>query len=225
MDNLRRKAWNDLVARVFMTRAVVLFVAAGTLAYREAWVFLALGTVGEGATNAYLLRHDKELLRRRLSSASDEVTPVQRKVQKFTAVTFSGTLVSSGLDHRFHWSHIPSAVILAGDLLVVCGLVIIWAAFRANTFASAIITVEERQTVVAAGPYALVRHPMYTGLVVMMLGVGPALGSWWGLVGAVAFASGVVVRLLDEERFLAGNLVGYTDYRAKVRHRLAPLVW
>ncbi len=150
---------------------------------------------------------------------------MQRKVHKFMGLTFAGTLVISGLDHRFHWSHIPSAVILAGDLLVAGALAIIWAAFRANTFAATIVTVEEQQTVVAAGPYAWVRHPMYTGLLLMMVGVGPALGSWWGLVGTAVFTAATVVRLLDEERFLSSNLIGYPDYVAKVRHRLAPLVW
>ena len=155
---------------------------------------LAVGFVGEGVTSAYLWRRDPELLRRRLIARTEEKTPFQKTMQWAAGLTFTITLVISALDHRYGWSHVPPAANVFGDLLFAGGLAIIWSAFRANTYAAAVVIVEQAQTVVSAGPYAVVRHPMYTGLLVMTAGAAPALGSWLGLVGAVVFASVLVVR-------------------------------
>jgi protein-S-isoprenylcysteine O-methyltransferase Ste14 len=225
MDDLRSKAWTRLVGRVALTRAAVLFSAAGTLAYRQAWVLLALGFVGDGATTEYLCRRDPELLRRRLTPATAETTALQRGAQQAAVLSVLVTLVISAFDDRRHWSHLSSVAIWIGCLMFVAGLTVIWLAFRSNPYASTVVTVERTQTVASSGPYALVRHPMYTGMLLMVTGMAPALGSWWGLIGAVALGLTVVVRLQDEERCLTSNLAGYADYRAKVRHRLVPLVW
>jgi protein-S-isoprenylcysteine O-methyltransferase Ste14 len=90
---------------------------------------------------------------------------------------------------------------------------------------SGIIEVAPEQQVIAPGPYAIVRHPMYLGSLVMVLGIPLGLGSLWGLFAIVLLAAVIVLRLLDEERFLAQNLAGYAEYTKKVHYRLAPLVW
>ena len=226
MNELRRKAYLNLVLRVISIRAGVLFLAAWSLDYWQAWVFLAVNIVGEMATTTYLARHDPELLRRRMNYRVDaEPRGNQQQMMQVAQLAFVCAFALSGLDHRWHWSHIPAAVSVLGDVAVAGGLAIVWLAFRANTFAAAIVDVEAEQRVVSNGPYALVRHPMYTGLIVMMAGMGPALGSWWGLPAVAVATAGFVARLLDEEQFLAKNLAGYDAYRERVRHRLAPLVW
>ncbi|HEX3829433.1 MAG TPA: isoprenylcysteine carboxylmethyltransferase family protein [Sporichthyaceae bacterium] len=225
MDDIRKRAYTLLVVRVAVTRALVLFAAAGTFAYRQAWMLLALGLIGDGATTGYLVRRDPELLHRRLTPATAETTSLQKGAQHMARVSVLATLGISGLDRRRHWSHLSPVAMFVGCLLFAAGLTIIWLAFRANTYASTVVTVEQTQVVASTGPYALVRHPMYTGMLLMVGGMAPALGSWWGLIGALGFGLTVVVRLQDEERFLTSNLLGYADYRAKVRHRLAPLVW
>jgi protein-S-isoprenylcysteine O-methyltransferase Ste14 len=129
------------------------------------------------------------------------------------------------LDNDFGWSHVPVFVVLLGDLLVAAGLVLVLLVFRVNSFAAATVNVETEQTVISTGPYALVRHPMYSGGLLLFLGVPLALGSWWGLVLFPPILVLIIWRLKNEERYLSNHLPGYRDYCAKVTHRLIPSIW
>ena len=120
---------------------------------------------------------------------------------------------------------LPSSVALAGDVLVALGFLAVAFVFRENSFSSATIELASNQKVISSGPYAWVRHPMYAGGLVMLLGIPVALGSWWGLAVAIAIIPALIWRLIDEERFLGHNLPGYAEYRHKVRYRLIPLLW
>jgi protein-S-isoprenylcysteine O-methyltransferase Ste14 len=120
---------------------------------------------------------------------------------------------------------VPPYIAVAGDVLVVLGLLIVFFVFKENTFTSAIIEVGTEQKVISTGPYALVRHPMYIGGLVMLLGVPLALGSWWGLFTIIPITIVIVWRLLDEEKFLIKTLSDYSEYRNKVRYRLVPFIW
>jgi protein-S-isoprenylcysteine O-methyltransferase Ste14 len=112
-----------------------------------------------------------------------------------------------------------------GDALFVLGFGFIDRVYRENTFTSATIEVSEGQRVIATGPYAVVRHPMYASAMLYLLGTPLALGSYWGLLGLALMIPFLLWRLLDEERSLARELPGYTDYQARVRYRLVPLLW
>jgi protein-S-isoprenylcysteine O-methyltransferase Ste14 len=120
---------------------------------------------------------------------------------------------------------LPLSGVIAGHGLVALGFLIVFFVFRENSFASGVIEVNAEQKVVATGPYAMVRHPMYSGALIMMLGVPLALGSRWGLFLIIPIALAIVWRLLDEEAFLAKKLPGYTEYQKKVRYRLVPGIW
>jgi len=115
--------------------------------------------------------------------------------------------------------------VFAGNALVLLGLLIIFFVFRENTFTAQTVEVEVGQKVISSGPYAFVRHPMYVGGLVFMLGIPPALGSWWGLAMVALFAPILAWRILGEERVLAMDLPGYAEYRNKVKYRLVPFVW
>lgn len=119
----------------------------------------------------------------------------------------------------------PVWITLAGDMLVIVGLLIVFLAFRENSFASATIEVYALQKIISTGPYSLVRHPMYTGALVMLAGTPLALGSWWGLIPVIAVMLVIGWRLLEEETFLAKNLPAYSSYRERVKYRLIPLIW
>lgn len=142
-----------------------------------------------------------------------------------TLATFAAMPVLSALDHRFGWSAVPASVVILGEALIVLSYVGFYVVFRENTYGAATVQVAEGQTVISTGPYAVVRHPMYSGALLMMLGMPLALGSWRGLLMIVPAIAGIVARLLDEERFLATNLEGYSDYMRKVHYRLVPHVW
>ena len=135
------------------------------------------------------------------------------------------TYVISPLDHRFGWSTVPAWLTLAADAIVALGFYGFFLTFRQNAFAAATVKVESEQRVISTGLYAVVRHPMYASAVPLFLVTPLALGSWWGLVPAALLLATLVWRLLDEERYLARNLPGYTDYQNRVRTRLVPGIW
>lgn len=211
---------------LFAVLAAALFGPAGSFDDWQAWVFLAVFATASAAVTVDLARRDPALLARRVHAGPGaEPTPRQKWIQGLASLAFLAVFVVAGFDHREGWSHVPVAAVVAGDALVVLGMFVVFRVFRANTFTSAVIEVGRDQQLVSTGPYAVVRHPMYAGALVMMIGVPIALGSWWGLVPVAAMVAVIVARLLDEEALLATQLPGYAEYRHRVKHRLVPRVW
>lgn len=222
---VRLRAFAGLVF-LLAVMATALFAGAGTLDYSAAWVFLGVFGTAVTAITVDLARRDPALLERRVQAGPvAEGTPLQKLIQSFASLAFLAVFALAALDRRHGWSRLPGVVVIAGDALVVAGLFIVFRVFRANTFTSATIEVASEQKVVSTGPYAVVRHPMYAGALVFMLGVPLALGSAWALSGVLALALVIVWRLLAEERYLARELSGYSEYRQRVRYRLVPHVW
>ena len=154
-----------------------------------------------------------------------EKRPAQRLIMLGTSLGFIALLVVPALDHRFGLSAVPLGVVVAGHVLVAIGFALIVRVYRENTFSSATVEVAENQTVISTGPYAIVRHPMYASALLYLVGMPLALGSYWGLVPLAAMMPFLIWRLLDEERLLAKDLAGYTEYQKRVRHRLVPFLW
>jgi protein-S-isoprenylcysteine O-methyltransferase Ste14 len=172
------------------------------------------------------MRRDPALLERRMSGGpTAEKRAAQKLIMLFVSVAFVALLVVPALDRRFGWSSVPPVVVFFGDLLVAAGFCVIFLVYRENTYTSATIEVAEGQKVVSTGPYALVRHPMYAGGSLYLAATSLALGSYWGLLAFAAMLPFLIWRLLDEERFLARDLPGYSEYQKKVRRRLVPFVW
>jgi protein-S-isoprenylcysteine O-methyltransferase Ste14 len=225
MSTLHRKAFGSLLL-LFLAMAALLFVAAGSLDYWQAWTFLAVYFASSLALTLYLMKEDPMLLQRRMRGGpTAEKEPVQKIIMFFTSLGFIGLLVLPALDHRLAWSHMSPNAALAGEALVAIGWFAIFLVFKENTFTSATIELAPDQRVISTGPYALVRHPMYAGALVMLAGIPIALGSWWGLLVIVAIMPALIWRLIDEEKFLASNLPGYVEYQNRVRYRLIPAVW
>jgi protein-S-isoprenylcysteine O-methyltransferase Ste14 len=224
---------NSLVLRAFaglcglaVSLVLATFLPAWTIHYWQGWLCLASFFLPALAVTLYLMKSDLELLERRLKAGSRaEKESSQKRIQSFTRVFFLLLFVIPALDHRLGWSHVPLLASIAGDILIMAGFVIIFVVFRENTYTSGIIEVAEGQRVISSGPYAIVRHPMYSGAVAMMCGIPPALGSWWGLLLLVPMTGALIWRLREEEKFLAANLPGYCDYLRRVRSRLLPGIW
>jgi protein-S-isoprenylcysteine O-methyltransferase Ste14 len=225
MDTLSKKAFAGLL-RFVLVLAVILFLSAWTLRYWQGWIFLTVFSISCLLVTLDVRKRDPKLLERRLKSGpAAEKRPEQKIIQLVTFITFFALFLFPAIDYRFGWSTVSPYVVILGNVLVVIGFFIIAIVFRENTFTSAIVEVAANQTVISTGPYALVRHPMYLGAVVMLLGVPLALGSLWGLLLVIPVTLAIAWRLLDEEKFLAANLAGYSNYRNKVRYRLMPFVW
>jgi protein-S-isoprenylcysteine O-methyltransferase Ste14 len=224
---------NQLVIRAFagllfllIVMAIIIFVPAWTLDYRQAWIFLVVFFVPPLLITIYLMKHDPKLLERRTTAGPGaEQERIQNIIQALAGLAFIAIFIVSALDHRFGWSTVPAYVTALGDVLVIFGFYLVFLVFKENTFASGTIEVVAEQRVISTGPYALVRHPMYIGALVMLAGVPLALGSWWGLLAIIPMTLVLILRLLDEEKFLAKNLAGYSDYQSKVRYHLFPLIW
>jgi protein-S-isoprenylcysteine O-methyltransferase Ste14 len=225
MTNLDKKALGGLLL-LFLAMAALLFIPPWTFDYWQAWAFLAVYFASAAAITLYLMKKDPKLLQRRMSGGpTAEKEPAQKIIMSLTSLGFIGLLAVPALDHRFGWSHMPPYAVLTGDLLVLLGWLAVFFVFRENTFSSAIIELAPDQKVISTGPYAQVRHPMYAGGLVMLVGIPMALGSWWGMLIIVAIIPALIWRLLDEEKFLASNLPGYPAYQGSVRYRLIPWVW
>jgi protein-S-isoprenylcysteine O-methyltransferase Ste14 len=179
--------------------AVLLFWPAGTLNYWQAWVFIAVFIVTALVPSSHFAVKDPAAL--------------------------LAVLVVSALDHRFGWSHVTVPVIVVGNILVAVGLGVAQLVIVQNSYAGATITVEADQKVVSTGLYGVVRHPMYAGTLIMMIGTPPALDSYWGLLAVVLILPVLAARIDDEEKMLRQELDGYDEYTQKVHYRLVPGVW
>jgi len=203
-----------------------LFLPAWTLNYWQAWVFILVFLTAVNAIGVYLSVKDPALLERRkqVGPAAEQST-AQKINMSIALLSIMGMLVFCALDYRFGWSPVPAAVSLLGDGLVALGLWMNLLVFKANSFGGSTVQTFDAQQVITTGPYALVRHPMYAGVLVMMTGVPLALGSAFGLAILVLVIPGLVWRILDEEKLLTRDLPGYAEYARKVRYRLVPYLW
>jgi len=202
---------------------LLLFLPAGTFDFWQVYVYFGvILTLALGAM-AYFLKHDPELLERRLRTREKQGTQ-QAVVFSLLIVVVLG-IVMPGLDRRFGWSEVPTVVVLLADAVVAASYLFTALVMKTNSYASRIVEVEEDQRLVRTGPYAVVRHPMYASAAVMFFATPIALGSWWGLLPMAVVPMILVPRILNEEKVLRGGLEGYNDYCDEVRWRILPLVW
>jgi protein-S-isoprenylcysteine O-methyltransferase Ste14 len=214
------------LAFLLIVLGAVLFISAGTLDYWQAWVYLAVFGICTLFVTLFLIRNDPRLLASRVQAGPvAETQRSQQIIQALASLFFIGIFILSGLDIRFGWSNVPPFVSIVSDILVALGLFFVFLVFRENSFTSATVEVQDSQKVISTGPYSLVRHPMYAGAAVLLFFTPPALGSWVAIPLALGVMVVIIARLLDEEKFLAKNLNGYTAYREKVRFRLIPYIW
>ena len=222
--SLLKLVW--IMARRVLFFCVALFLPAWSFDYWQAWLFLAAFFMPEALLVAYLYRNDRPLLARRLKAGSAAETRFRQKIIMLLAIVFWGSIIlTTGFDHRFHWSHVPAWLVCLADVANLAGFYLTYRVFRENSFAAATVRVDDGQKVIATGPYAVVRHPMYSAAVLMNLCLPVALGSWWGVPFSALNVCLIVVRLLDEEKMLRQDLPGYSEYCGKVRYRLIPQVW
>ena len=205
---------------------LVLFVPAWTLNYWQAWIYWLVFVVCVTAISVYFIKKDPKLIEKRVKAGPGAETEiVQKVIQTLAAIFFILLLLTPSLDHHFQWSNVPAYVSIVSYVFVVLGLLIVFLVFKANSFASATIEVGSEQKVISTGAYGVVRHPMYSGALLMLLFTPLALGSFWGLLAFPPILVAIAVRLKEEEKFLSKNLAGYAEYCQKVKYRLIPYVW
>lgn len=225
-DNDYRKLRNRLIARIFLVTialGLILFISAGSIRYWEAWVYGAVLFIPIVGACGYLLRKNPELLEQRMKMGEKE--RAQRLFIKLILPVFFVTIIIPGLDHRFKWSYVPTAVVILADVICFLGYLLFIAVLKENEYASRIVEVVNGQKIISTGSYAVIRHPMYLAVLVMC-GCGPiALGSWWALLAVIPLPALFAFRILNEEKILLKDLAGYDEYMRKVKYRLIPFVW
>ncbi len=222
----KRKVMRQAAIRfglLFPVLGTIFFLSAGTFRYLEAWIYIALLGVPMLFVVTDFARNHPDLLERRMKTKETERP--QKIVVAATAVLFLAGFILPGLDRRFGWSMVPMALIGLADMIVLAAyLFVVWV-LKTNAYAARVVQVEAKQKVIATGPYAFVRHPMYAGVIVMYLFTPLALGSYWALIPFALSNLFLVPRILNEEKVLAAELEGYKAYMGKVRFRLIPGVW
>jgi protein-S-isoprenylcysteine O-methyltransferase Ste14 len=214
---------------VMVAVGLVLFLAAGTLAWPAAWVFLVVYAVFSWVLSLWLRRYDPALLSERMHGIGK---PGQKAWDKvflgLMGLGFFGWLAVMGLDAvRFRWSHLPGWLQGVGLILLLGSFGFFYLTCRENPYLSPAVRIqrERGQTVVSTGLYRYVRHPMYSGFILFSIGTALLLGSGYGVLGALVLIVMLAWRAVREERVLLNELPGYRDYMARVRYRFIPFVW
>lgn len=211
---------------LMLVLALALFLSAGSLAFWQAWVYLAVFALCTILITGYLAKNDPRLLAGRVQAGPVAETQRSQKIlQSLASVFFILLFVVPGLDYRYGWSRVPPVLSLLADAVVTVGFFIVFLVFRENSYTSATVEVTQGQQVVTTGPYSIVRHPMYAGATLLLLATPIALGSWVAVPFCLPMILVIVARLREEEKFLSVSLEGYKEYCARVRHRLIPSVW
>lgn len=200
-----------------------IFLPAGTLNYWEGWAYTCVLAIPMFLFGAYLFKHDPKLLERRMRVK--EKQKEQKLVIKLSILFIPLAYILPGFDKRFGWSKVPIILEIAALVFVLIGYLMTMKVLKANTYASRIVEVEEGQKVISTGPYALVRHPMYSSIIILYLFSPIALGSYWAVIPTVLYLLTLVLRIYGEEKVLLKNLEGYGEYTQKVKYRLIPGIW
>jgi protein-S-isoprenylcysteine O-methyltransferase Ste14 len=222
MDAITKKALLLFFA-AFAVLVVMFFVPAGTVDYWQAWVYLAIVFMPAASVVGYFLKNDPAFLERRFKTKEKEAK--QRSVVAFSLILFLVGFLIPGLDRRYGWSSVPSELVIAADAIVLLSYIWVFLVFKENSFAGRTIEVVKGQKVISTGPYAIVRHPMYIGVMLMYVLTPIALGSYWAMPPFLLVVPLLIYRILNEEEVLRRELPGYKEYCLKTRYRIIPFVW
>ena len=203
--------------------ALLLFLPAGTFDYMGAWLFIGLLFVPMLILGAVLFARAPKLLEKRLSAKEKEST--QKGVVAVSGLLFVAGFVVAGLDVRYSWTTVPVWVTILASAVLLISYGAYAEVMRENAYLSRTIEVQDGQKVIDTGLYGIVRHPMYAATVGLFLAIPVVLGSWWSLLCFAPYPFILAVRIGNEEKILARDLPGYTDYQKRVKYRMIPFVW
>lgn len=202
---------------------LLIFLPAGTFGYTYGWLFVGLLFIPMLIAGFVMFRKSPEFLKKRLDAK--EKQGKQKGVVALSGLMFTAGFVVAGLDFRFSWSAVPTWVVIVASVLFLIAYALYAEVMRENAYLSRAIKVEQGQTVVDTGLYGIVRHPMYAVTILLFLMIPLVLSSWYALIAFAFYPAVIVVRLKDEEELLTKELLGYAEYKQKVKYRIIPFVW
>lgn len=202
---------------------VLIFLPAGTLAFWNGWLLTAILFVPMLIAGIVMVFKAPDLLQKRLNAKEKQAE--QSLVVKLSGLMFLAEFIIAGLDFRFGWFPLPKTVSIIAAAVFLFGYVLYAQVLRENAYLSLTVEIQEGQKVIDTGLYGIVRHPMYSATLLMFLSMPLVLGSLFSFLVMLAYPFIIISRLRHEEAFLEKELEGYTEYKAKVKHRLIPFIW
>jgi len=202
---------------------MLIFIPAGTLEYINGWIFIGVLFIPVFILGLILFLKSPDMLEKRLNAKESENT--QKGVVLASALLFIIGFIVAGLDFRFEFSHVPMWAVIAASIVLLVSYILYAEVMRENAYLSRTIKVEENQKVVSTGLYGIVRHPMYAVTIWLFLAIPIILGSLFSLICFVPYIGIIAVRIVNEEKVLEQGLIGYSEYKKKVKYRLIPFIW
>lgn len=220
------KLFIQAIAKYLLGIALVgllIFLPAGTLSFFNGWLFMGILFVPMFFAGIVMMLKNPELLKMRLNAK--EKQEEQNLVIKFSGLMFLLGFIVAGLGVRFEWYILPNKVVIASAIVFILAYILYAEVLRENTFLSRTIEVQENQKVIDTGLYGIVRHPMYSATLLLFLSIPLVLGSIYSFLIFLAYPFIIAKRIKGEEEFLERKLVGYREYKQKVKYRLLPFIW
>ena len=202
---------------------ILLFIPAGTLDYPNGWLFIALLFIPMFFAGIIMLFKSPDLLRRRLNAKESE--DEQKTVILVSGIIFLLAFILAGLNFRFGWFHLPTVVIIISSVIFLIAYIMYAEVLRENEYLSRTVEVSENQKVVDSGLYGLVRHPMYTSTIFLFLSMPLVLDSIFSFIVMLVYPIIIIFRIRNEEKVLENELIGYKEYKEKVKYKLIPYLW
>ncbi len=207
----------------FIIICILLFIPAGTLDYPNGWLFMALLFVPMFFAGIIMLFKSPNLLRRRLNANEEE--DEQKTVILVSGIIFLLAFILAGLNFRFRWFKLPTLVIIIASAIFLLAYIMYAEVLRENEYLSRTVEVSEDQKVVDSGLYGIVRHPMYTSTIFLFLSMPLVLDSIFSFIVMLVYPIIIIFRIRNEEKVLENELIGYKEYKEKVKYKLIPYLW
>ena len=207
----------------FLIIALLLFIPAGGLDYRNGWLFIFLLFLPMLIVGIIMMFKQPELLKKRLNAKENETE--QKSVIALSGIMFTAAFVAAGLNHRFQWLILPDTVVYISAAVFLLGYLMYAEVLRENVYLSRTVEVQEEQTVIDSGLYGIVRHPMYCSTLILFLSMGLVLGSVFSFIILLSYIPIIAKRIKNEEEVLSHGLKGYEGYKKKVRYKVIPFIW
>ena len=202
---------------------ILLFIPAGTINYPNGWLFIALLFIPMFFAGIIMLFKSPDLLRRRLNAKEEE--DEQKTVILLSGIIFLLAFILAGLNFRFGWFKLPTIIIIIASVIFLLAYIMYTEVLRENEYLSRTVEVSENQKVVDSGLYGIVRHPMYTSTIFLFLSMPLVLDSIFSFVVMLVYPIIIIFRIRNEEKVLENELIGYKEYKEKVKYKLVPYLW
>jgi protein-S-isoprenylcysteine O-methyltransferase Ste14 len=186
-------------------------------------MYMAIVLIPMALVMVLFLKKDPEVLERRMRTGEKEKT--QKRIVSLGSLPFAVGMLLPGFDRRWGWSSMPPALSIFAGAMVILGYLVFVRVMKENRYLSRVVEVARDQQVVTTGPYAAVRHPMYSGTILLYMFTPLALGSYWAVIPFALTLVIFPIRILNEEKVLLRELPEYNEYMQKTRFRLIPGVW